>query len=146
MTELEEAFPEFAAFTREQDRKPIGFVLIGERRIAPEEEGGDVEFVEFREQFTCLPVAPAIVLQKFSLGSGYIELINGLLLPEERVRFGQLIDSSEFLIHAETVEQVANHLVGVYTGRPTPRSASSQGGPQNSGDTSPDLPASEDSD
>lgn len=138
-----ERFREFDAYSAEDNADPIGFAIRGSKRVvvsAPAEDAEakpTIEWEDFREAFDCLPVCPAGAMEHLGRGRGYIPFLMSVLVPEQRDRLGKLIDSAEYLIDHEVIQQVVYFLVEEYTGRPMTQPTGSPGGQQSTGDTSP---------
>ncbi len=95
------------------------------------------------ETFTCKPNLPAwavVDLRDNGLvtATGLIRFLNRVLVPEDRVRFGELVASDEVIIETRHLDEIVAWLFEVYTGRPTQPPAASPNGRPTGGNTSPE--------
>lgn len=140
----EEDVPTFQA-TKAAEREGPKFVIEGERRVVTKE---GVTWEPETHEFTCLPVAPAGIINDMTTADGLpadvlTDFLEGCLVKEDEALFKELRYSKEFLVQAQTVSEIAIWLIGRYTGRPFLPPADSHGGPETTGTISPLSVASE---
>lgn len=110
-------------------------------RSVAERQGDPVGFRLFGQDFPCIPALPAQALLDFMTsgssgeGAALLQLLNTALTAEAQARFDELYrrgDADGNVIDLLTLGEIVEHLVEVYTARPTVRPSSS---PASSSDT-----------
>lgn len=115
-------------------------------KLDPEIKNDPITFNLAGEEFTCRAVLPGWLMVKFVAESSrdargsdlaaIYSFFRDVLVPESLVRFERLMYGDEYNIELDTLGEITNWLVGLYTARPTELPSPSTNGHGKTGSTS----------